>query len=64
MPALLLHDISRKYMLSGGQIQNIRKKFLIDNILFAETSDYNIRLLHHVEEETQFRSGKGKAVGF
>ncbi len=64
MPALLLHDISRKYMLSGGQIQNIRKKFLIDNILFAETTDYNIRLLHHVEEETQFRSGKSSMIGF
>jgi len=64
IPNVLLLEISRKYMLSGGQIQNIRKKFLIDNILFAETPDHNIRLLRHVEEEARFRSRKRNMIGF
>ncbi|MEI7663122.1 MAG: ATP-binding protein [Bacteroidota bacterium] len=60
----LLQEISGKYSLSGGQIQNIKKKFLIDNILFAETTDYSKRLLYHVEEEAQFRSRKRNIIGF
>jgi len=60
----LLQEISVKYMLSGGQIQNIRKKFLIDNILFADTTDCSKRLLLHVEEETHFRHGKRNMIGF
>ncbi|MEI6173245.1 MAG: ATP-binding protein [Bacteroidota bacterium] len=60
----LLNQISMKHTLSGGQIQNIKKKFLVDTLLFAETSDYAMRLLRHVEEETQFRTRKGKTIGF
>ncbi len=60
----LLQEISGKYTLSGGQIQNIRKKFLVDNILFAEVTDYNERLLMYAEEEAQFRTRKGRPIGF
>jgi SpoVK/Ycf46/Vps4 family AAA+-type ATPase len=61
---IFLKEISLKYILSGGQIQNIKKKFLVDNILFADTSDNTKRLIRHVEEETHFRTRKGKTIGF
>jgi len=64
IPEILLKEVSQKYLLSGGQIQNIKKKFLIDAILFAGTSNEGERLLRHVEEETQFRSGKRNMIGF
>ncbi len=64
LPDSLLADISMKYSLSGGQIQNIKKKFLVDSILFAETVDFAPKMLRYVEEETQFRTRMGSPIGF
>lgn len=64
LPDSLLADISRKYSLSGGQIQNIKKKFLVDSILFAEAIDFAPKMLRYVEEETQFRTRMGSPIGF
>ena len=41
-----------------------RYKTVIDNILFADTTYCDKQLLRHMEEETQFRSGKRNMIGF
>jgi len=64
LPDGLLEDISRKYSLSGGQIQNIKKKFLVDSILFTEAIDCAPKMLRYIEEETQFRTRMGSPIGF
>ncbi len=65
LPVDLLKEISRKYTLSGGQIQNIRKKFLVDRILNAHPDDPSgHRLIRYVDEETNFRRASGCAIGF
>ena len=64
MTEAMLQEISGKYALSGGQIQNIRKKFLVDDILAGETAGYNTRLHRYIEEETCFRTPGRMPVGF
>ncbi|MCX6189954.1 MAG: hypothetical protein NTW54_10220 [Bacteroidetes bacterium] len=64
LPSSLLHDISTRNSLSGGQIQNIKKKYLVDKILSDEESDCTARILNYVEEETQFRMNSKNKIGF
>ena len=64
IPDLLLEEISESYALSGGQIQNIRKKFLIDNILFSESTDNSKRFIRYIQEEVQFRTRRSVPIGF
>ncbi len=60
----LLQDISSKYNLSGGQIQNIRKKFVVDDILYEEKHNITENMLRYIEEETRFRSRNQTAIGY
>lgn len=64
LPSSLLHDISTGNSLSGGQIQNIKKKYLVDKILSDEEGDCTTRILNYVEEETQFRMNSKNKIGF
>lgn len=60
----LLKNISRDHVLSGGQIQNIKKKYLVDNILGIGSTKGEKKILNHIQEETQFRSEGVGRVGF
>lgn len=55
--------ISKHYELSGGQIQNIKRKLMADQILFSNDSNQTESLISYVEMETSFRSHK-KRIGF
>lgn len=63
-PVKLLQDISSKYNLSGGQIQNIRKKNVVDDILYEENHNITENILRYIEEETRFRSGIQTTIGY
>ncbi len=56
--------ISTRHQLSGGQIQNIKKKFVIDQLLFENNSNISNKLIDFIEEETQFRSITKNKIGF
>ena len=56
--------ISTQHQLSGGQIQNIKKKFVIDQLLFDNNSNISNKLIDFIEEETQFRSITKNKIGF
>jgi hypothetical protein len=56
--------ISTQHQLSGGQIQNIKKKFVIDQLLFENNSNISNKLIDFIEEETQFRSITKNKIGF
>jgi hypothetical protein len=60
----LLLDISSKHQLTGGQIQNLKKKFLVEQILFknAESTEENFK--NYIESELNFRKNKKRAIGF
>ncbi len=60
----LLRDISNENSLSGGQIQNIKKKYLVDKLLLDESGDDAERILSYVAEETQFRVNTERSIGF
>jgi SpoVK/Ycf46/Vps4 family AAA+-type ATPase len=60
----LLQDVSRKYNLSGGQIQNIKKKFVVDEILYEEKHNITGNILRYIEEETRFRSITITTIGY
>ena len=63
-PVKLLQDISSKYNISGGQIQNIRKKIVVDDILYEENHNITENILRYIEEETRFRSGIQTTIGY
>lgn len=55
--------ISRHYELSGGQIQNIKRKLMADQILFSSDNNEAYSLISYVEMETSFRKHKTR-IGF
>jgi SpoVK/Ycf46/Vps4 family AAA+-type ATPase len=59
----LLLKISRDYELSGGQIQNIKKKFMADEILFGEIPVTEEGIMAYITNEVGFRTGK-QIIGF
>ena len=59
-----LRLISTQHQLSGGQIQNIKKKFVIDQLLFENNSNISNKLIDFIEEETKFRSITKNKIGF
>lgn len=63
-PMELLKDIGSNYNLSGGQIQNIKKKFVVDDILYEEKHNSTENMLRYIEEETRFRSGIQTTIGY
>ncbi len=65
-----ISDLSEKqleklaeFKLSGGQIDNIAKKYLINQILESKKMDFN-EILKYVKEELEFRNENKKIVGF
>ena len=59
----LLLKISQDYDLSGGQIQNIKKKLMADEILFGVNPVTEESLSGYIRNEVGFRTGK-QIIGF
>jgi len=59
----ILKKISNDFELSGGQIQNIKRKLMADQILFGNENTPNELLLDYVQNEIGFRQNKNK-IGF
>ena len=61
--AEILKKISNDFELSGGQIQNVKRKLMADQILFGnENTTYDL-LLDYIQNEIGFRQNKNK-IGF
>jgi AAA+ superfamily predicted ATPase len=60
----ILEEISERYNLSGGQIQNIKKKYLVDEILFESVYRDDYKLKKYIESEVNFRKSTTKTIGF
>lgn len=61
--AEILKKISNDFELSGGQIQNVKRKLMADQILFGNENKPNDLLLDYVQNEIGFRQNKNK-IGF
>jgi len=60
----ILIDISNKNNLTGGQIQNLKKKFLVEQILFKNVESTEENFKNYIESELNFRKNKKKSIGF
>jgi hypothetical protein len=58
-----LKEISENYKLSGGQIQNIKRKIIADQILFGEDMIDNEFIISYIKAEIGFRTNKAE-IGF
>jgi len=58
-----LKEISENYNLSGGQIQNIKRKLIADQILFGDECNEAESLSTYVKTEISFRNKKD-GIGF
>jgi AAA+ superfamily predicted ATPase len=58
-----LKEISENYNLSGGQIQNIKRKLIADQILFGDECNEAETLSAYVKTEISFRTNKD-IIGF
>jgi SpoVK/Ycf46/Vps4 family AAA+-type ATPase len=58
-----LKEISENYNLSGGQIENIKRKLIADQILFADECNEGASLITYVKTEISFRTNKD-IIGF
>lgn len=60
----ILEEISERYHLSGGQIQNIKKKYLVDELLFEPIFTTDFKLKKHIDSELNFRASNISTIGF
>ena len=59
-----LQTVAEKYDLSGGQIENVARRYSVDQILHGDTSSTPLeRLCHHCENERMDR-GEHRRIGF
>jgi SpoVK/Ycf46/Vps4 family AAA+-type ATPase len=58
-----LMEIAACYELSGGQIQNIKRKLMADQLLFSNTSQNESLFMEYVVSEVGFRSANRK-IGY
>ncbi len=65
LPDLNENDIQKisEYSLTGGQIDNIVKKYLINQILYSKALELN-EMLTYIKEELNFREENKNSVGF
>lgn len=60
----ILKNISETYELTGGQIQNLKKKWIVDSILHEINLESKIDFKKYINEEVGFRKNKNKSIGF
>jgi hypothetical protein len=59
-----IQNIATDFELSGSQIQNIRRKLLVDSILFDIDYSNKELLINYIEEELGFRKKDKTEIGF
>ena len=59
-----IKNIAADFELSGSQIQNIKRKLLVDSILFDLDYSNKELLLNYIEEELGFRKKDKTEIGF
>jgi len=63
-PSDWIKDIASDFELSGSQIQNIKRKLLVDSILFDIDYSNKELLVNYIEEELGFRKKNRTEIGF
>lgn len=63
MPDAMASTLAAEFQLSGGQIENIARKYLIDNLLFENQLDLDT-LRQLCREETKTKAAVRKKIGF
>lgn len=63
MPDAMASTLAAEFQLSGGQIENIARKYLIDNLLFENQLDLDT-LRQLCREETKTKTVVRKKIGF
>ena len=63
-PSDWIKDIASDFELSGSQIQNIKRKLLVDSILFDIDYSNKELLVKYIEEELGFRKKNRTEIGF
>jgi len=63
-PGDWIKDIASDFELSGSQIQNIKRKLLVDSILFDIDYSNKELLVNYIEEELGFRKKNRTEIGF
>ena len=63
-PSDWIKDIASDFELSGSQIQNIKRKLLVDSILFDIDYSNKELLVNYIEEELGFRKKDKTEIGF
>ena len=63
-PSDWIKNIASDFELSGSQIQNIKRKLLVDSILFDLDYSNKELLLNYIEEELGFRKKNKTEIGF
>lgn len=59
----VLKEMADTYTLSGGQIQNIKKKYLVNTVLFNPSNEEE-QFKKYILEETNFRAVTRNSIGF
>jgi SpoVK/Ycf46/Vps4 family AAA+-type ATPase len=59
----VLKEMADTYTLSGGQIQNIKKKYLVNTVLFNPSNEEE-QFKKYILEETNFRAITRNSIGF
>ena len=60
----LLSKASADYSLTGGQIANVNKRCLTEQLLFGKEISNSEKFIFYIEQEVNFRKGKTEKIGF
>ena len=63
-PCDWIKSIASEFELSGSQIQNIKRKLLVDSILFDLDYSKKENILNYIEDELGFRKNDKREMGF
>ena len=60
----LLVKTSTDYSLTGGQIDNVKKRCLTEQLLFGTATSEPSKFISYIEQELNFRKNKNDKIGF
>jgi SpoVK/Ycf46/Vps4 family AAA+-type ATPase len=60
----LLVIASKDYSLTGGQIDNVKKRCLTEQLLFRTATSESSKFISYIEQEINFRKNKSDKIGF
>jgi len=60
----LIEYVAKEYDITGGQIQNIKKRMEADSILFELDTYNDTSFIKYVEDEVNFRNEQKQKIGF